>query len=134
MIVKFTLLKMFCLHHNIGMCSQSVADPGGGGGGGGGAPPGARAPPPPPFRSSNYIFIVAQYSVLNCILNVQLSKTSALRAGGGISPSGDSRTHPLSVNHAHFSLNSNFSLLVPPPPPSPFKVPGSAPGQSLFLI
>ena len=42
---------------------------GGGGGGGGGA-----------FRSSNYIFIVAQYSVLNCILNVQLSKASALRA------------------------------------------------------
>ena len=31
-------------------------------------------------------FIVAQYSVLNCILNVQLPKASALRA--------PSRTHP----------------------------------------
>ena len=51
----------------------AVADSGRGGA------PGARVPPP--FRSSNYIFIVAQYSVFNCILNVQLQKASALRAG-----------------------------------------------------
>ena len=64
-----------------------MVDPGGGGGG----PPGARAPPPPPpppppprpFCSSNYIFIVAQYSVLNCILNVQLSTEAYLGGGGG---------------------------------------------------
>ena len=47
-----------------------MADPGGGGGGGGRAP-GARAPP---FRSSNYIFIVAQYNVLNCNLKLQQQK------------------------------------------------------------
>ena len=97
--------------------AEAVADPGGGHRGGGGGTGGTC---PPPFRSSNYIFIVAQYSVLNCILNVQLSKASALRAGEGISPS---RTHPLPVNHAHFSLNSNFSLLVLPP----FQNSGSAP-------
>ena len=48
------------------------------GGSRGGGAPGARAPP---FRSSNYIFIVAQYSVLNCNLKVQQQKASALRAG-----------------------------------------------------
>ena len=99
---------------------------GGGGGGEGGGGHRGHVPPRPPFRSSNYTFIVAQYSVLNSILNVQLSKASALRAGGDISPS---RTHPLSVNHAHFLLNFNFLLLVPappPPPPPPFKIPGSA--------
>ena len=80
------------------------------GGGGGGGGKGARAPLPPPFRSSNYKLIVAQYSVLNFILN---AKASALRPSRkGVYP--PSRTHPLSVNHAHFSLNSNFSLLVPP--------------------
>ena len=51
-----------------------MADPGGGAPGA----PGARAPP---FRLSNYIFIVAQYSVLNCNLKVQQQKASALRAG-----------------------------------------------------
>ena len=67
-----------------------------------------------PFRSSNYIFLVAQYSVLNCILNVQLQKASALRAGGGKSPS---RTHPLSVSTpiSHFIIT--FHYWCPPPPP-----------------
>ena len=52
--------------------AASVADPGkgwGGGGGGGGGRHRGHVPPPPPFRSSNYIFIVAQYSVFNRILN-----------------------------------------------------------------
>ena len=67
------LYVMFCYRTFTTTFVKTVADPGGGGGA-----PGARAPP---FRSSNYIFIVAQYSVLNCNLKVQQQKkASALRA------------------------------------------------------
>ena len=70
-----------------------------------------------------HIFIVAQYSVLNCILNAQLQKASARHIP---------LPHPTPFGeHACFSLHYHIPLLVPPPPP-PFKIPGSAPEQSGF--
>ena len=86
-----------------------MADPGGGGGGGGRAP-GARAPP---FRSSNYIFIVAQYNVLNCNLKLQQQKKRPrfareqwrIHGGGegGGGGGGDVQTHE--QQKSEFSFN-----------------------------
>ena len=73
--------------------------------GGGGAPP-----PPPPPPTLVLLIIYAKYSVLNCILNVQLPKASALRAGGAYPPPAP----PPFGEPRHFSLPP---LLPPPPPP-----------------
>ena len=78
---------------------------GGGGGGHQGHVPPPPPPPPPPFRSFNYIFIVAQYSVLNCILNVQLPKAYPPPA-----PTPFRRTTPIS----HITLT--FHYWCPPLP------------------
>ena len=108
----------------IGLMVEPGADAGGGGGSVVSGPP-----PPPPPRPLPLLYHVRRVHLTSAlhlmhmatkrtssILSYSPPKASALRAGGGTSPS---RTLPL----------FNFHVgPPPPPPPPPFRIPVSAPG------